>query len=141
MLRSFGMGMILATTIVVQCTGQKPELGKAEKIPETFRQTKSVNRISQASPTPSSLLQITPTASPSTATDSLPDCVQSDCNCTDFSTQKEAQVVLDAFPNDPHGLDKNKDGVACEGLQKRMSEKYQKLLQSPPTPLNKGGES
>jgi hypothetical protein len=50
------------------------------------------------------------------ATNNLPDCVKEDCNCSDFSTQKQAQAVLDAFPNDPHGLDRNKDGVACESL-------------------------
>lgn len=47
---------------------------------------------------------------------SLPECAKEDCNCSDFLTQAEAQAVLDAFAGDPHNLDKNKDGVACESL-------------------------
>lgn len=46
----------------------------------------------------------------------LPPCVNTDCNCKDFKTQSEAQQVLEAFPNDPHRLDSDKDGVACEHL-------------------------
>ena len=41
----------------------------------------------------------------------------SDLNCSDFSTQEEAQAELDADPSDPHGLDGNDDdGLACESL-------------------------
>lgn len=39
-----------------------------------------------------------------------------DYNCSDFSTQVEAQKVLDASPGDPYKLDSNKDGEACESL-------------------------
>ena len=46
----------------------------------------------------------------------LPACVSSDCNCSDFSSQAEAQAVLNAFPSDPHQLDRDKDGIACESL-------------------------
>lgn len=60
----------------------------------------------------------TPTPSAMESQDkSLPACVQSDCNCTDFKTQVEAQAVLEKFANDPHKLDKNKDGTACESLR------------------------
>jgi hypothetical protein len=45
-----------------------------------------------------------------------PECVKEDCNRGDFQTQKEAQAVLDGFPGDPHRLDGDKDGVACQGL-------------------------
>ena len=48
-----------------------------------------------------------------------PDCAVSDdkdCNCSDFETQEEAQEVLDADPSDPHQLDRDEDGVACESL-------------------------
>ena len=45
-----------------------------------------------------------------------PECVKEDCNCRDFQTQKEAQAVLEAFAGDPHRLDKDKDGVACQSL-------------------------
>lgn len=39
-----------------------------------------------------------------------------DLNCSDFSTQQEAQAVLDADPSDPNGLDGEGDGVPCESL-------------------------
>ncbi|WP_232376469.1 excalibur calcium-binding domain-containing protein [Amycolatopsis aidingensis] len=39
-----------------------------------------------------------------------------DLNCSDFDTQPEAQEVLDSTPGDPHGLDRDGDGIACESL-------------------------
>jgi hypothetical protein len=39
-----------------------------------------------------------------------------DLDCKDFSTQEEAQTVLDADSSDPNGLDADNDGVACEAL-------------------------
>ena len=49
-------------------------------------------------------------------TNGLPECVKTDCNCKDFKTKAEAQKVLDAFPNDPHKIDRNRDGKACDSL-------------------------
>ncbi len=46
----------------------------------------------------------------------LPSCVNSDCNCSDFSTQAQAQQVLNAFPGDKFRLDRDFDGIACESL-------------------------
>lgn len=46
----------------------------------------------------------------------LPPCVDDDCNCGDFASQSQAQVVLDAFRGDPHGLDGDGNGTACELL-------------------------
>jgi hypothetical protein len=38
-------------------------------------------------------------------------------NCSDFDTQPEAQHFFEANqPGDPHGLDGNGDGEACESL-------------------------
>ena len=40
-------------------------------------------------------------------------------NCGDFANQAEAQEVFDAChwgDKDIHGLDKNKDGIACQSL-------------------------
>lgn len=37
-----------------------------------------------------------------------------DLDCSDFATQEEAQENL--LPGDPHGLDGDNDGVACEDL-------------------------
>ena len=41
-----------------------------------------------------------------------------DKDCSDFSTQAEAQRFFDTHgPGDPHRLDADGDGVACEGLR------------------------
>jgi Excalibur calcium-binding domain len=37
-----------------------------------------------------------------------------DLDCSDFSNQAEAQEVLDEDPSDPHDLDRDGDGIACE---------------------------
>ena len=39
-----------------------------------------------------------------------------DYDCSDFATQDQAQAVLEATSGDPHGLDGDGDGVACESL-------------------------
>lgn len=39
-----------------------------------------------------------------------------DLNCSDFTTQAEAQAVYNQDPSDPNGLDRDNDGVACEAL-------------------------
>ncbi|MEK7499939.1 MAG: excalibur calcium-binding domain-containing protein [Patescibacteria group bacterium] len=40
-----------------------------------------------------------------------------DKDCGDFSTHAEAQAFFDsAGPGDPHGLDRDEDGLACETL-------------------------
>lgn len=46
----------------------------------------------------------------------MPASAQADLNCDDFETQPEAQAELDRDPSDPHGLDGDGDGVACESL-------------------------
>lgn len=58
-----------------------------------------------------------PVAPPPAATSDLPVCVSSDCDCGDFTTWEQAQAVLNASPSDPHGLDGDSDGVACESLR------------------------
>ncbi|MEA5447884.1 thermonuclease family protein [Leptolyngbya sp. CCNP1308] len=55
--------------------------------------------------------------SPATAPANLPACVSSDCDCGDFATWEQAQAVLNASPGDPHRLDGDSDGVACESLR------------------------
>lgn len=37
-----------------------------------------------------------------------------DLTCSDFTSQTEAQIVYDADPSDPFGLDVDLDGIACE---------------------------
>jgi hypothetical protein len=39
-----------------------------------------------------------------------------DHDCSDFSTQAEAQAYLEDQDGDPDGLDPDEDGVACETL-------------------------
>jgi excalibur calcium-binding domain-containing protein len=41
---------------------------------------------------------------------------QADRDCSDFSTQQEAQAVLNQDPSDPNRLDADNDGVACESV-------------------------
>ncbi len=38
-----------------------------------------------------------------------------DLDCADFQTQAEAQAVYNQNPSDPHNLDGDNDGKACEG--------------------------
>jgi hypothetical protein len=39
-----------------------------------------------------------------------------DLDCENFKTQAEAQAVYNQNRTDPHGLDRDKDGKACEAL-------------------------
>lgn len=59
--------------------------------------------------------QLAPVATPRNYTKNLS--TEGDYDCKDFTTQEEAQRMLDLFPGDPYGLDKNSDGVACESLK------------------------
>jgi hypothetical protein len=66
----------------------------------------------------------TPTATVPTATATVPpgewDCSYNKYNCSDFSTQQEAQAVFDycfaLTGTDVHELDQDNDRVACESL-------------------------
>ncbi len=41
---------------------------------------------------------------------------QEDLDCADFANQAQAQAVYNQDPSDPHGLDADNDGIACETL-------------------------
>ncbi len=60
--------------------------------------------------------QVSTKVAPSVQTQTLPNCINSDCNCSDFRTQIQAQQVLNAFGKDKYRLDGDKDGVVCESL-------------------------
>lgn len=46
---------------------------------------------------------------------------EEDRDCSDFDTQREAQRFFEANqPGNPHGLDRDGDGVACESLQENL---------------------
>lgn len=48
----------------------------------------------------------------------------SDLDCSDFTYQESAQATLDADRSDPHGLDRDGNGIACESLPHgQVSEK------------------
>ncbi len=70
-----------------------------------------------AAPTPTPAPSPSPTPSP---TPELPACAlqgDRDCNCADFATQAEAQTFYERFPpGDPHRMDIDLDGIACEKL-------------------------
>ncbi|WP_266083337.1 thermonuclease family protein [Haladaptatus caseinilyticus] len=40
-----------------------------------------------------------------------------DYDCSHFDTHEQAQAVLDQDPSDPHRLDADNDGIACESLE------------------------
>jgi micrococcal nuclease len=83
-------------------------------MPWDYRKGKRSPNQPSSSPRPVQPTTTSPT--PTTTTGNLPACTQSDCDCKDFKTRSEAQRVLDAFPGDPHKLDGDKDGIACESL-------------------------
>ena len=58
-------------------------------------------------------------------------------DCSDFLFQDVAQAVLDADPSDPHNLDPENNGVACEGLPNRDSDTDPVIL--PPAGVGVGG--
>lgn len=46
-----------------------------------------------------------------------PAAAQADRDCSDFSSWLEAQEFFERNgPGDPHGLDRDRDGIACESL-------------------------
>lgn len=48
-----------------------------------------------------------------------PAMAQRDMNCSDFSSWEEAQAFYERNgPGDPHGLDRDGDGIACEALRR-----------------------
>lgn len=52
----------------------------------------------------------------------LPPCVEQNCDCGDFVSQDLAQLVLDDFQGDPHNLDGDQNGRACERLPQSTPE-------------------
>ncbi|WP_431925608.1 excalibur calcium-binding domain-containing protein [Amycolatopsis tucumanensis] len=59
----------------------------------------------------------TPSSSPATQAPPVtapPETTTADLDCADFATQAQAQAVLDADRSDPHRLDADHDGIACE---------------------------
>lgn len=70
-----------------------------------------------AAPQPTASVAPSPQTESSPPSTGLPACVSSDCDCGDFSSWQQAQDVLESSSGDPHSLDGDGDGVACESLQ------------------------
>ncbi|MFB9808060.1 thermonuclease family protein [Haladaptatus pallidirubidus] len=56
------------------------------------------------------------TEAPSDGVDIPPLPSDGDYDCSHFETHEQAQAVLEQDPSDPHRLDADDDGVACESL-------------------------
>lgn len=65
----------------------------------------------------------TTTTAPRTTTATPPP----DLNCSDFSSVEEAQAELERDSTDPHGLDSDNDGLACEA-------RFPRRVAAPPPP-------
>ncbi len=55
-----------------------------------------------------------PAPTPDVPSNPVPSASGADMDCNDFATQAEAQQYL--LPGDPHGLDRDGNGIACESL-------------------------
>lgn len=54
---------------------------------------------------------------------------QADLNCDDFANQNEAQLSLNGtFPEDPNGLDRDKDWIACEDFFDLTAEQEARVV-------------
>lgn len=70
----------------------------------------------KASPTPKATVTPNPTVKPTTQ-GSTSTYTGGDKDCRDFSTHAEAQAFFESQgPGDPHRLDRDGDGIACETL-------------------------
>ncbi len=85
-------------------------------LPWDFRRGGSSSGGPAASP-PAAMPTPNPPSAPAVDPKSFPACVSTNCDCSDFATWEQAQAVLNAFPGDPHRLDGDSDGIACESLR------------------------
>lgn len=69
-------------------------------------------------PTPTPTSTPGPTAGPTSGptVDPSPTGTGDELSCSDFDAQQDAQAVYDANPDDPHQLDGDGNGIACESL-------------------------
>lgn len=89
----------------------KKEESKAKEEPETKKEE-------PASPKKEPKATANTPSKPASTTSTLRyDPKGPDRDCSDFRTQKEAQAFFEAAgPGDPHGLDRDGDGIACDSL-------------------------
>jgi micrococcal nuclease len=60
--------------------------------------------------------QTAPKTEPKTAPAPAANCSSNTYNCSDFNSCSEVMAVFNQCSNDPHGLDRDSDGVPCESL-------------------------
>ncbi|MEQ8956971.1 MAG: excalibur calcium-binding domain-containing protein [Coleofasciculus sp. C2-GNP5-27] len=125
MLRITVLVTVLGITFVINWLDWQPNSPEFEANPPTATPEIETPTTSQVTtnkdgtaivPNSPQHLSLAPKTESQRSTENLPNCVHKDCNCSDFNSQKEAQIVLDTFPEDPHDLDRNSDGIACESL-------------------------
>ncbi|MEG4347226.1 excalibur calcium-binding domain-containing protein [Microcoleus sp. A003_D6] len=100
---------------------ETPALAKPEPDRKLSSSVKSVERTAEIAldtqqPKTDIKKVIYESSEPKVKSADFPSCVNSDCNCSDFATQAQAQRVLEAYPGDPFKLDRDKDSIACETL-------------------------
>jgi hypothetical protein len=61
-----------------------------------------------------------------------------DKDCADFQTQAEAQAVYNQDRSDPYDLDRDNDGIACEGNPPGVSEGPPPTISAPTGPVEAG---
>jgi hypothetical protein len=91
-------------------TAREPRIRAAAAQPSSTRPAATARA---AEPTPTTEPQPEEPASLA----GLPACAGTDCDCADFATHAEAQAFYQSQgPGDPHRLDRDSDGLACETL-------------------------
>ncbi|MEG4571404.1 excalibur calcium-binding domain-containing protein [Microcoleus sp. N3A4] len=104
-------------------SAEVPALAKPEPDRKLPSSVKSVERTAEIAldapqqPKEDTKKVIYESSKPKVKSADFPSCVNSDCNCSDFATQAQAQQVLEAYPGDPFKLDRDKDSIACETLR------------------------
>ncbi|MBN6035409.1 excalibur calcium-binding domain-containing protein [Amycolatopsis sp. 195334CR] len=96
----FAAGVVLTTLVL----GAGPALAQDTTIPPGI----------QPPAKPSSSSSATSSSSSSSSSPAITSTTGKDKDCADFATQAEAQAEWAKDPSDPHGLDADDDGYACE---------------------------
>lgn len=106
---------VILAFITVQCCGRVPPIPKDTSSDAISISATEESEIDSPNEAETSFAD-EKIAGEEKAIENLPECATQKCNCSDFTTQSAAQLVFDAFPDDRHKLDKDRDGIACESL-------------------------
>jgi hypothetical protein len=89
------------------------DCGLVSEQPLAIPSSSAASSASSASASPEATSAPPEDTSASPDTSSAPNAPE-DLDCADFSSQAEAQATYEQDPSDPHGLDADGDGAACE---------------------------